>query len=47
MDSIVSLILKDDGKVLCFALFTLKAANQVIIGKIKKHRLWAIFICTT
>ena len=39
MDSIVSLILKDDGKVLCFALFTLKAANQVIIGKIKKHRL--------
>ena len=39
MDSIVSVILRDDGKVLCIALFTLKTANQVIIGKIKKHTL--------
>ena len=35
MDSIVSVILKDNGKVLDFALFTLKTATQVNIGKIK------------
>ena len=45
MDSIVSVILKDNGKVLDFALFTLKTATQVNIGKIK-NRLLAIFTCT-